>query len=573
MTSPLRPLLLTFVILNSSFDILHAAPPPELTVLRQQYDKILAERVTAPFEASLAELNAKFTTALDKAAAAAQKAGNLPAVLAMEDDKKRITGKLPLPDSDDEQTPDSLKTLRTIYRGQFKKLEDQRTANHAAILTGYTTKLQEMEVTLTKAARVDEAKEIMAYRQGLALTASAPPPPPPAALPGSSPSPVKPMAAKTSYPRGDDRKAAEWVLSVGGTVKIEVDGKEVIISDAQSIPRGKFELIEVTLRFFQGRQPAQPITDLLPLAGLEKLRIIDTAMLKTLADEHLAVLSSLPALHTVWFTGGSLTDAAFAYLARAPALAAIHLGTQPGISGTGLAVLSKLDQLTFLDLQDCGGLSEEGIGQLAPLTQLKTLFLDLTPFSDAHLPVLDGMKKLVNLQVKNTGVTAAGLAGRKSLAGLKVLAMSLGGGETVSQAATWAKACPVLDNLIIAGKKDAPLTAEDIAALGAFPKLLKLMLYFPGVTEATVAGVSELPNLQNLIFGYLKFTDACLPPLVAHKGLRDVEFGEALITDEGLLSLTKMKGLKELNVKACPKLTAAGIAAFQKVRPDVKVEK
>ena len=120
MTSPLRPLLLTFVILNSSFDILHAAPPPELTVLRQQYDKILAERVTAPFDASLSELNTKFTTALDKAAADAQKAGNLPAVLAIEDDKKRITGKLPLPDTDDEQTPDSLKTLRTIYRGQFK---------------------------------------------------------------------------------------------------------------------------------------------------------------------------------------------------------------------------------------------------------------------------------------------------------------------------------------------------------------------------------------------------------------------------------------------------------------------
>lgn len=569
MTSPLRPLLLTFVILNSSFDILSAAPPPELTVLRQQYEKVFAERVTAPHDVALSALNMKYAAGLDRAITDAKAAGKLEDILAIEAEKKRLTDKLPIPATDGEAEPESLTKFRAIYREQSAAITTARDAAQSQLLAPYEAKLKELEAILVKNDRVDEAKEVLAYRQGLTLTASVPPP---AALPGNTPKPENPTIAKTSYPKGDDRKAAEWVLSVGGNVGIAVDGKRVTLSEAQSIPRGKFELIEVTLKFFQGRKPTLPITNLLPLAGLEKLQIINTATLRTVTDEHLAVLSSLPALHSVYFTGGSLTDAAFAYLAKAPSLVDIHLGQQPGINGIGLAALSKLDNLTFLDLQECR-LSEDGIGQLAPLTQLKTLFLDLTPFSDAHLPVLDGMKKLVNLQVKNTGVTAAGLAGRKSLAGLKVLAMSLSGGETVSQAATWAKACPMLDNLIIAGKKDAPLTAEDIAAFRAFPKLLKLMLYFPGVTEATVAGVSELPNLQNLIFGYLKFTDECLPPLVAHKGLRDVEFGEALITDEGLLSLTKMKGLKELNVKTCPKLTAAGLAAFQKVRPDVKVEK
>ena len=45
--------------------LLFAAQPPELTVLRQQYDKVVAERVTTVFDASKAALDAKFTTALD----------------------------------------------------------------------------------------------------------------------------------------------------------------------------------------------------------------------------------------------------------------------------------------------------------------------------------------------------------------------------------------------------------------------------------------------------------------------------------------------------------------------------
>lgn len=544
-------------------------PPPELTVLRQQYDKVVAERVTAPHDVALSALNMKYAAGLDRAITDAKAAGKLEDILAIEAEKKRLTDKLPIPATDGEAEPESLTKLRVIYREQSTAITVARDAAQSQLLAPYEAKLKELEAILVKNDRVDEAKEVLAYRQGLTLTASVPPP---AALPGNAPKPENPTIAKTSHPKGDDRKAAEWVLSVGGNVGIAVDGKRVTVSEAQSIPRGKFEIIEVTLKFFQGRKPNLPITDLLPLAGLEKLQIINTATLRTVTDEHLAVLSSLPALRSVYFTGGSLTDAAFAYLAKAPALADIHLGQQPGITGTGLAALSKLGDLIFLDLQECV-LSETGIGQLAQLTQLKVLFLDKTTFGDSHLPVLDGMKNLNNLQVKNTGVTIAGLSGRKSLGGLKVLAMSLGVGDGVGQAAKLAKAFPVLDDLILTGKKEAPLNSEDIAAFGALPKLLKLKLYFPGITEATVAGIIGLPNLQNIGFGYLKLTDACLPPLLSHKGLRDVEFGEALITDEGLFSLTKMKGLKQLNVKACPKLTATGLAAFQKVRPDVKFEK
>ena len=116
-------------------------------------------------------MNTKFTAALDNAASAAQQAGRLDDILAIQEDKKRLGEKLPVPD-DDEKTPDALKKLRAIYRAELKKLEDSRTAAIAAVLPAYAGKLQELEVTLTKAGRFDEAKELRTYRE--ALKADAP---------------------------------------------------------------------------------------------------------------------------------------------------------------------------------------------------------------------------------------------------------------------------------------------------------------------------------------------------------------------------------------------------------------
>jgi len=218
-------------------------------------------------------------------------------------------------------------------------------------------------------------------------------------------------------------------------------------------------------------------------------------------------------------------------------------------------------------------LSEEGFAALALLKQLQVLFVDSTPFRDAHLPLLDGMKELRDLQVKGCQVTLEGIASRKALAGLKVLAISLRAGESVSQAGLLAKACPALANLIITGRTSSvPLTAEDTAPLGVLPKLRELKLYSPAIGAAAVAGISGMPDLQVLRFGYLKFTDECLPPMLSHKSLREIEFGEAQISDTGLLSLVQMKSLKQLKLKGCPQLTPAGVDAFKKKRPDVKVE-
>lgn len=161
--------LLLVVLFVTCFAAAHAGPSPELLALQQQYELLVTERVVVPHDLGLEALNAKFLTALSSAADEAKKAGILPDVLAIEEDKKLITSKQPLPDSDDDTTPASLRILRAVYRSELAKLAQQRTTAHAALLPAYTAKLKELESTLTKADRLAEAKEVMQYREGLGV--------------------------------------------------------------------------------------------------------------------------------------------------------------------------------------------------------------------------------------------------------------------------------------------------------------------------------------------------------------------------------------------------------------------
>jgi len=234
------------------FVILHAAPPPELTVLRQQYDKVVAERVTAPFDAGLAELNTKYTAGLDRAIADAKAAGKLEDILAIEAEKKRLADKLPIPATDDEAEPEALKKFRAIYRQQHAAITATRDKIHADLLPPYSAKLKDLEAVLVKNDRVDEAKEVLAYRQGLAQSgplsplSGAPPipnvPTPPNTAAGG---PAALPPADVPKTKGDDRKAAEWILA--NWSEHGIFAGTPMIRSKDDIPKGRFALTGISI--------------------------------------------------------------------------------------------------------------------------------------------------------------------------------------------------------------------------------------------------------------------------------------------------------------------------------------
>ena len=146
--------------------------PPELATLDAAFIKLQTERVTAPFEADFAKLHSGYLSGIGKKIAEEKAAGNLDGILALETEQKLITEKQPVPESDEEKTPASLKALRGIYRTAYAKLFATRVANLKALTEPLDKRLAQMESDFAKTDRLADAKTVRGYREALAEAGS-----------------------------------------------------------------------------------------------------------------------------------------------------------------------------------------------------------------------------------------------------------------------------------------------------------------------------------------------------------------------------------------------------------------
>ena len=548
---------------------LHAAPPKELVSLQQSYAFAVTERVTAPHETALTALNTKFTAALDNAATQAKSAGDLPAVLAIQADKKLLTEKQPLP-ADDEKTPESLKKLRAIYRDQLAKLDEQRTANTAALLAPYTAKLQELEATLTKTDRIAEAKEVMDYRQGLKADAPVPQAAMATTAPASTTSQTAPAAAQASKVKGDDRKAAEWVLSVGGAVEIwENDTSSRRINVSTDLPKGKFSLRSVLLD--NNNETFKPITDadFQNLAGLQRLEMVMTNKL-SITPAAFDVLATCPAINRLTMQYNRLGDDLWPHLAGLKQLKTLAQGYDYlPVQGIGFSHLNQ-PSLSELSLGKCP-IVDEALKELGKFNQLRSLNLESTKITDAGMGALSSLKQLNLLNVRGTNVTAAGLAALKG-APITNLGYGISMDDFTSQAPQVAALFPKLEKLSL--PRDGKHSPEDWPKIAqAMPQVKELTLWSTSFTDASCEGIDAMPALEGLDLTYAQLTDAGIVHLSRVKKLRWLKIKDAKLTDTGLDTLA---GMKKLQSVALPKpgngLTTEGIAKLKKQRPDLKVD-
>ena len=144
-------------------EIKNQAPkvPAELKTLQATYTAAIAERVTAPHEASMKQLATGYLAALDRAVTARQ----LTAA-AIKADQDALTARAPLP-PDIETTPEALSTLRATYRAKATEYDDIRTTAHLGLLTPYIAKLRELEAELTQKGRPADAAAVTIYREML----------------------------------------------------------------------------------------------------------------------------------------------------------------------------------------------------------------------------------------------------------------------------------------------------------------------------------------------------------------------------------------------------------------------
>jgi len=235
-------------------------------------------------------------------------------------------------------------------------------------------------------------------------------------------------------PLGNDRTAAEWALSLGGTVIIDA-GKERTISAAIDLPAGSWTLRRIDLNNNKHVDDA----GLKQLAGLKSLQTLDLcgtkvtdAGLKELAglkslkglnlqqtqatDAGLKELAGLKGIQGLNLGGTKVTDAGLKQLASLKGLQVLALQGTP-VTGAGLKELASLNGLQDLDL---GGtkVTDAGLKMLAGLKSLQVLWLVHTKVTDTGLKELASLKSLRYLNLRETQMTDAGL---KELAGLKSL--------------------------------------------------------------------------------------------------------------------------------------------------------
>ncbi len=490
---------------------------PELKALHEQFVKLQAERVTAPFEAEVAKLNAGYVGGIDREIANEKKAGHLDGVIALEAEKKLIQGvgvanspssnrdlaspaPCPIPAEDAEGTTANLKALRAIYRAAYAKIEATRVANLKQLTDPLTLRLKQLEADLTKKDRVPDAKTVREYRDKVA-GGSAVKPEMTATLGGAAAKTQeadKSAGAPLADLKGSSwRKAAEWVISLGGTVEVKHDGKIIRTQKLKDLPSGKFDIHGVEL-VFKTEAEGERVT-----------------------DEGLALLAGQKELDTLKISRSPITDA-------------------------GLVILQNFPKLTVLSI---GGkaITSEGIQHLRNPAALKGLSLpgtavDLELMGDSKL-----FSSLFSADVSGLKLTPGGFKWITGLTKLSILRANGCEGVT-KQTIADLKKLPKLTELHL-GNMTKPLTDEDMADIGAFTKLTNLKLP-SGLTDKTLIEVAKLSDLVFLEVG-----------------------GSLGITDAGLVSLEGLKKLTELHIGSGTTITDAGVGDLQKALPNLTINR
>lgn len=219
-------------------------------------------------------------------------------------------------------------------------------------------------------------------------------------------------------PVGDSRKAAEWVLSINGVVKVVAEDKLLEIYGPDSIlPSGPFEIAEIKL------PGGNAVTN-------ENIRIISglkSVLLVNATGNNLTEFTFLKGMNNLRHFNGhgtDLDDACLGYLKDCPKMESLDIGTfyQNHVTDDGIQNIKDMRFLVLLDILGTRA-TDVGLGYLKGLTNLTYLAMGnhgvRTDISDAGFSNLSGMKKLETLIVVNAAVTDAGLEHVKKLTNLK----------------------------------------------------------------------------------------------------------------------------------------------------------
>ncbi len=332
-----------------------------------------------------------------------------------------------------------------------------------------------------------------------------------------------------------DRRAAEWVLSIGGTISIKENGRERQVGAVGDLPQEAFELTVVGL----GETPK-------------------------VSDVGLAVFKDCKNLTWLDLRSTQVSDAGVAHFKECKNLTQLSLeGTKVG--NAGLAVFKDCKNLTYLNLAGTK-VSDAGLVHFKDCKDLTSLVLRLVPLSDAGLVYFADCKNLTILDLIDTKVTDAGLAYFKNCKNLTHLHLVL---TQVSDAGlVHFEDCKNLTYLGLAGTK---ISDAGLVHFKDCENLTVLDLAGTKVSDAGLAHFENCKNLTSLGLGGTQVRGAGLAHFKDCKNLFRVDVSGTKLSDEGLAHLASCPKLGSLSV-LYTMVTEAGVKKLAAALPKCKIE-
>lgn len=547
-----------------------APAPPDpvtrrLTELEKTYHDTYEERIGKGHRIAVAELNEKYGAALDRSLAAASSGGKLEEALALRTEKDLIGSTGMLPETDDDTTPESLKSLRKTWRTQMAALLEKRDASPAAreLDAAYERALAAYQNELTRAQDLDGALRVKAVRErGTHPSAPMAPAASPTAAAGAPLTAPAPLAAADVLPtptpasQEEIRKLCEWVLQKDGTVDLHDDGSRQTFKKGQALPKGNLTPVKISvyeLSFkrenserewftLMGRVPSleelaftknpgtMPIED---LRGLVNLRSLSLAV-ETVDDAAFAHLTGLEKLEVLKIGGYGIkqfTGNGLAYIA--PGLVEFYTNS-PTLTAEGLAQLARFKKLQKLTVsgnnfaEPSTTLMDAALAGLASMPDLEALYVPELVVDGSFLDFLPANSKLKWLDLY--GIPTFKAENHRHLAKLKLL-------EHLDHPAT----------------DPGP---EGMTILAGLPSLKEFYLHeIPGFTGEAFRGVKGFRALERLGTGSCPTSDAGFDAIAsALPDLKSLSFGNAesyqvTVTPEGFSrAIARFKNLDNLQI-------------------------
>lgn len=357
-------------------------------------------------------------------------------------------------------------------------------------------------------------------------------PPPGSTITVETAGDIVPNKAQRVAPLGTDRKAAERVLAVGGSVIILEGGREREIAAAANLPAGEF-----------------------------RVRSINLAGNKQLVNADLSSIQWLPKLQALNFEGTEINDQGLEHLHDLPALEVLNVhGTN--VTDASVKLFATFPKLRVLDLSSTK-ITDAGMPGLGAM-KLVDLGLSGIPIGDAGFAHLK-IATLGGLSVTDTKLTDAGVQHiSRNLTALGNL--NLTHTNTGDKSLEYLKALPRLGMLLTG----SGVTESGLAHLKDYPELTRLALPEVVLTWDGLENLRKVPKLVDLSLPSVKLTEGLLVKLGTFGNLRVLDLQSTNVSDTYLEQLKGLKKLQDLNLVGT-QVTMVGIEALHQAIPQCRI--